>query len=317
METGDSIRTVPALLRQHAGDRGDQIAFSDQRREITYAELERRTARIAGHLAGLGIRPGDRVAIACGNRVEAAESCLAVTRAAAVGVPLDPRASGTDLARVLRGSGARLVITDTGHVGNLGPIPELGMPVVLAGSETRDGCVPYEELVELPAPADPADSLDLDAPAWMMYTSGTTGHSKGVLSSQRAAMWAPAACYIPIFGLSPRDRLLWPLPIFHSYAHSLCILGVLAVGAGAHILGDEDLPRGLERPGITVLAGVPATFLRLVSSARAHDQPASPRPASPRPASPRPAASRFAKDLRACVTAGAPCPPRLRDDVRD
>src|ERR1039457_785808 len=112
MRDDGPVRTVPGLLREHAAIRGNQIAFSDRRREIRYGELERRTARIAGHLAGLGIGPGDRVAIFLGNRVEAAEGCLAITRAGATGVPLDPRSSRTELDRALTDSGARLVITD-------------------------------------------------------------------------------------------------------------------------------------------------------------------------------------------------------------
>ena len=56
----------------------------------------------------------------------------------------------------------------------------------------------------------------------------------GVLSSQRAALWSPDVCYEKIFGLSPADQLLWPLPMFHSFAHSLCVLGVLAGRESAH-----------------------------------------------------------------------------------
>jgi ansamitocin polyketide synthase A len=85
----DLIRPLPDLLAAHAVSRGDQVAFSDSRRAIGFAALERRTARLAGHLAHAGVRPGDRVVIFLANRVEAVECCLAVTRAAAVGVPLD------------------------------------------------------------------------------------------------------------------------------------------------------------------------------------------------------------------------------------
>jgi non-ribosomal peptide synthetase component F len=62
-----------------------KVAFRDQRRAVSYAELEARTRRIAGHLAQLRLQPGDRVAILLGNRVEMVESYLATTRASAVG----------------------------------------------------------------------------------------------------------------------------------------------------------------------------------------------------------------------------------------
>ena len=278
---------VPDLLRRHAAIRGNQIAFSDWRREIRYGELERRTARIAGHLAGLGIAPGDRVAIFLGNRVEAAEGCLAITRAAAIGVPLDPRSSRAELDRALTDSGARLVITDDAGMRLL---DGAGIPVVRAGDE-------YERLAGQDPPRPAADGLGPDDPAWLLYTSGTTGHAMGVLSSQRAALWSPDVCYAKIFGLSPADQLLWPLPMFHSFAHSLCVLGVLAAGARAHILADEDLLAALRHREPTMLAGVPTTYHRLAAAARADTSP------------------EIGSRLRVAVTAGAPCPPALRAEI--
>jgi acyl-CoA synthetase (AMP-forming)/AMP-acid ligase II len=213
---------VPGLLRQHAAIRGNQVAFSDRWREIRYGELERRTARIAGHLAGLGIGHGDRVAIFLGNRVEAAEGCLAITRAAATGVPLDPRSSRAELDRALTDSGARLVITDDAGMRLL---DGAGIPVVRAGDS-------YERLAEQDPPRSAADSLGPDDPAWLLYTSGTTGHAMGVVSSQRAALWSPDVCYMQIFGLSPADQLLWPLPMFHSFAHAATATGCWRLSAG-------------------------------------------------------------------------------------
>ncbi|MBI0312435.1 AMP-binding protein [Streptomyces javensis] len=75
---------------------------------MTHRELERRTARLAGHLAGLGLTRGDRGAVLLGNRVEAVESLLAVTRASGVGVPLDPGSPEEELTRLLDDSGAPL-----------------------------------------------------------------------------------------------------------------------------------------------------------------------------------------------------------------
>ncbi len=299
MSPGERVRPLADLLVYHAVVRGEQIAFSDARREVDYAELERRTARLAGHMAHAGVRPGDRVAIVLGNRVEAVESCLAITRAAAIGVPLNPRSSDAELARAVDDSNARLIFTDDARLAQVHRMllredreDREDIAIVLAGGAEQDGCLPYEDLAERDAPRPAADDLDLDSPAWLLYTSGTTGHAKGVLSSQRAALWSTDACYVPIFGLSSRDRLLWPLPLFHSFAHSLCILGVVAAGASAHVLGDEGLLDALHERRSTFLAGVPTTYHQLVSAARADRRPL--------------------PHLRICVTAGAPSPPRRR-----
>ncbi|MPY63810.1 type I polyketide synthase, partial [Streptomyces spongiae] len=178
-------------------------------------------------------------------------------------------------------------------------------------SDAPDGTVLLRSAAESGAPGEaPRDDLGLDEPAWMLYTSGTTHRPKGVLSTQRSALWSVAACYAPIFGLSPGDRLLWPLPLFHSFGHSLAILGVTAVGASARISGELLPPGGLLRElqaprtalggPYTVLAGVPATYHQLVASAA--DAPK--RSSGP-------------GGLRTCVVAGAPSSPELRRAVED
>ncbi len=306
------IRPLPELLRAHAGKWPLRMAYADDVRSVTYAELERRTGRLAGYLARAGVRRGDRVAVCLGNCVEMVESVLATVRAGAVGVPLNPRSSDAELAHLLEDSGASVLVTDSAHLARLhraGPGPGRTR-VLLTGSgpvpaDAPDGTVLFEDAAEADDCEPPRDDLGLDEPAWMLYTSGTTHRPKGVLSTQRAALWSVAACYAPIFGLSPEDRLLWPLPLFHSFGHSLAILGVTAVGASARITGELLPPGGLLRElrtphealggPYTVLAGVPAVYHQLVASA-AED-------ATPVPG------------LRTCVVAGAPSAPALRRAV--
>ncbi|WP_327749266.1 type I polyketide synthase [Streptomyces europaeiscabiei] len=314
MTRDELIRPLPELLKAHAERSPSRVAYADDERDVTYTELERRTGRLAVYLAGVGVRRGDRVAILLGNRVEMVESVLAGVRAGAVGVPLNPRSSDAELAHFLEDSGASVVVTDRAHLARLNRAGGLHdrTRVLLTGtdpvpSDAPDGTVLFEEAAEEEPAVAPRDDLGLDEPAWMLYTSGTTHRPKGVLSTQRAALWSVAACYTPIFGLSPEDRLLWPLPLFHSFGHSLAILGVAAVGASARITGELLPPGGLLRElrtpraslggSYTVLAGVPAVYHQLVASA-AEDT-------SPVPA------------LRTCVVAGAPSAPALRRAVED
>jgi acyl-CoA synthetase (AMP-forming)/AMP-acid ligase II len=300
------IRPLPELLRTHATAAPSRVAFADDVRRVTYAELERRTSRLAAHLARTGVRRGDRVAICLGNRVEMVESVLAVVRAGAVGVPLNPRSSQAELAHFLDDSGATVVVTDSAHLTRLGSHP---VRVLLTGAgpvpaDAPEGTVLFRDVAESETTEAPRDDLGLDEPAWMLYTSGTTHRPKGVLSTQRAALWSVAACYAPLFGLSAEDRLLWPLPLFHSFGHSLAILGVTAVGASARITGELLPPDGLLRElrathdegPYTVLAGVPAVYHQVLASAG--DGPAPPA-------------------LRVCLVAGAPSAPPLRRAVEE
>ncbi|MCG8915895.1 SDR family NAD(P)-dependent oxidoreductase [Actinokineospora sp. PR83] len=266
----DLIRPLPVALLENATCSPDKVAFADDRRVVTHRDLEARTRRLAGHLAGLGTRRGDRVAICLGNSVSTVESYLAIVRAAAIGVPLNPASPPAELEYLLADSGAAVVITDPAHAeGVLAAAP--GVTLLVTGDAA--GAHSYDELAVV-EPAEPArDDLGLDDVAWMFYTSGTTGRPKGVLSTQRNCLWSVASCYVPIPGLTDRDRVLWPLPLFHSLSHIACVLSVTAVGATARIMDGSsaaDVISALREEGTTFLAGVPTTYHHLVAAARAN-----------------------------------------------
>ncbi|MEK8172430.1 AMP-binding protein [Streptomyces sp. M19] len=82
-----------------------KVAFADDRRSVTYAELETRTRRLAGHLVRLGLGRGDRVALCLGNSVAMVERYLAVVRAGGVGVPVNPQSAPAELEYLLADSG--------------------------------------------------------------------------------------------------------------------------------------------------------------------------------------------------------------------
>jgi len=281
---GDGMLSIPQLLRLHARQRGDRTAFAADRRIVTWGDLERRTARIA---AGLGVERGDRLAFCLDDGVDLVEVLLAAVRAGAVGVPLPPHCTDAELATLLADCEPAVLVTDERHLPQVQRVTAgLGRPrVVLAGQDPPPAA----------GAAGPRDDLGLDEPAFMLYTSGTTGAPKGAVSTQRAALWSAVACYGPLLGLTSDDHLLWPLPMAHSYAHSLCVLGVTVAGASARIVGEPDpatVARLIAEEAPTVLAGVPATYRQLLD------------------AGPPAAAS-----LRLAVTAGAVSDAALRAEV--
>ncbi len=165
MARSELIRPLPDLLRAHATRRGDKVAFADARRAVTYAELERRTAWLAGHLT------------VSYTHLETIESYLTAVRAGGVGVPVHPRTSADELAYLLDDSGAQVVITDATHLDQLRAVAadRAGLTVVVAG--TTSGWPPPNR------PPRPA----------------TTSHStrwRGC-STPRAPPAAPRACCPP------------------------------------------------------------------------------------------------------------------------
>jgi acyl-CoA synthetase (AMP-forming)/AMP-acid ligase II len=292
MIRSEMIQPIALLVERQAEVFRDKPVFTDSERSVTYAALARRTRRLGGHLAGLASR-GDRGLIFMGNRVEVAESYLALTRAALVGVCVNPGAAEPEVAYQLDHSGARLVLTDHDHLPVVRTLlrdrPSISV-VVAGGRPGGADHLAYEQLATT-EPDEPApDDLDLDEPAFVLYTSGTTGRPKGVVLTQRSMLWVVATCWAPILGLGPDDRLLSPLPLFHSYALDLCVLAVVATGASVHLMArftTDGVLQQLRRGGFTMLAGVPTMFQYLLHGTDADET---------------------FPGLRRCVTAGAIMP---------
>lgn len=313
-----SIVPIASLLKQHAETRGQQTAFSGTAgRAVTYAELCMRTARLAGRLVSAGVTRGQRVALVLGSCIEAVEGTFAITRAAAVGVPLDARASQAELTSALSSSRAHVVITDVQRLARVcesvtAQRTDSGTPVivVVVGGGSLDAITKVEGLVvaryedwatqastSAATQQAPLDDLGLEEPAWLHYTTGTTGQPKGVLSSQQAWMWTAVNSYVPSLGMTSADKLFWPLPLFHAFGHSLCIIGTLAVGASTHLVGSEPLlDTLLLHPETTIVAGAPATYREIANNNAHKEDICLLRP-------------------RACISAGAPAPEGLSTQV--
>ncbi|MCX4547587.1 type I polyketide synthase [Streptomyces sp. NBC_01500] len=268
------IRPLHELIAEHAARLGDKTAFRDDRRGVTYAELHQRTGRLAGQLAGLGLERGRCAALLLGNCLEMVESYLAVARSSAIGVPLNPHATDAELEHLLTDSGAVVLVTDPAHLDQVLrvlPRHERLRVVVTGDGPLPDGVARFDTLMATDAPQPPRDDAQLDDTAWMLYTSGTTGTPKGVLSTHRKSMWGVAACYAPVLGLDESDRVLWPLPLSHTVAHNLCVLGVVAVGATARImdgLAVDEIVTALREEQSTFVCGVPTLYQHILESAR-------------------------------------------------
>ena len=280
----DLIRPLTDLLREHAANSGDRIAFADPVRSVTWADLDRRTARVAGHLTDLGLRPADRVLLYLDNRVEAVESHLAVLRAGAISAPIHIGLDDDELATLIADSKATTVFTDTAHAVQVHRLchqfPNLSVVLVDHEDELLDDELPlfplFSELAEIEPGMQADGDLDLDDLSFLTYTAGVTGAPRAVLFSQRNVMWAIAACYAPILGLGPDDRVCCPLPLAHGLAQQVGVIGVVATGAMGWLAPTtaEDLSdlmanktrllTDLAEQRITFVAGLPSTYQDLL-----------------------------------------------------
>ncbi|MFC4855494.1 class I adenylate-forming enzyme family protein [Actinophytocola glycyrrhizae] len=283
----DLIRPLTELLREHATRSGDKTAFADPGRSVTWADLDRRTARVAGHLADMGVRQSDRALLLVDNCVEAVESHLAVLRAGAISAPIHIGLEDGELAALLADSRATTVFTDSAHAVQVHRMrhdfPNLTIVLVDREGEELDDELPlyplFSELAEI-EPESPAEGdLDLDDLSFLTYTAGVTGAPRAVLFSQRNVMWAIAACYAPILGLGPDDRVACPLPLAHGITQQVAVIGVVATGATGWLAptAAEDLSdlmanktallADLAAQRITFVAGIPSTYQDLLWAA--------------------------------------------------
>lgn len=198
----------------------------DGARRLNHRELAERSWSVAGGLSRLGVRPGDTVAILCGNGVFSAEAILGAIATGAVAVPLNWRWSAAELEHGLNDSEARVVLADTEFADRVAAIIDAGK----APSVTNlvvEGPI-FESFLGAPSP--PGIEVSKNAPAVILYTGGTTGASKGVVLSHTNVM-ANAIDEIVDTDMEPDDITLLIAPMYHSASLLCWFLPHLVMGA--------------------------------------------------------------------------------------
>lgn len=269
----DLIAPIATLIDRHAKRRPEQVAYWDETRSVTYAQLAERTASIAVNLTRAGLKQGDRLAIYLPNGVDWIETCFAALRAGAVVVPISFDAAEGEISYRLTDADCNLVVTAAARKDVVAKIcrdASISPSVIFAGAASGDACTTLADLA-VSCGAMPLDPDDIDLSSFIIYTSGTTGRAKGVLLSVRGMLWITAACWAPIGELTSEDVVLSPLPLFHSYGLNLSVLGVLAVGASEHIMerfSPQQALDLLQTGKYSVMPGVPTMFHYLLLRAR-------------------------------------------------
>jgi long-chain acyl-CoA synthetase len=173
-----------------------------------YAALAERTAKLAGALRGIGLQPGDRVAIAAKNCPEYLETLYAIWHAGLVAVPANAKLHGAELGYILEHSGARLCFASAGVDADIAPhAPESLERLIVFGSPE------YAKLLQSDA-VNVADCAP-DNLAWLFYTSGTTGRPKGAMLSHRNLVAMSEAYAAEVDPIKPGDAILHAAPMSH------------------------------------------------------------------------------------------------------
>jgi acyl-CoA synthetase (AMP-forming)/AMP-acid ligase II len=256
---------VGDVVRRHAEHIPEVVALRHGERELTYAELDERSNRLAQALLAAGVGGGARVAYLGRTAPEVIELLFASSKIGAVIVPLNWRLSARELAQVLADARAPVLIADAGY-GSMAErlVAEAGHPIRLV-VVAHDHAAAYEPWLAAHEPADPGGRGEPGDVIVQMYTSGTTGVPKGVLTTHRNL--AAAAHTSPWWGFDERSVSLTPLPMFHIGGIGWAYCG-LWHGATTVLVSDfqpEQVLDMLERQAVTNAIVVP-TMLQMLAA---------------------------------------------------
>lgn len=244
-------RHLGRILQLQAEQNGDtEFLITDQQR-ISYREAEELTNRLAAGFQALGIGSGDRAALFMGNTPELVLSCLALNKLGAAWVPACTDYKGEWLLDTLRRSRAKVLITDAEYGGRVGDIREqLGNPqfVLLDGPlESLPGAISYHSLLEHgQIQADYSKQSYADTCA-VLWTSGTTGRSKGVMQAHNNWIRATLLGTRLMYHNRPGDIVYCAMPLYNSGAWLTCVIRALIAGIGCVIEKNFSASRFMQR----------------------------------------------------------------------
>ena len=236
---------------------------------LSYAELDQETARLAGWLRGLDLKPsqpgvpGDRVSAQVPKSVNALLLYLACLRGGFVFHPMNPAYQREELRYFLENTEPKLVVCAPERCEQFAELIATDTQLHTLGG-TGSG-----SLTEAAADAEPhsgISSTEADNLAALLYSSGTTGRPKGVMLTNRN-LRSNAAVLVQAWGFSAEDVLVHALPIFHTHGLFVAVGCTLGSGATMHWLPKFDPEDVLERlPRSTTFMGVPTYYTRLLQS---------------------------------------------------
>ncbi len=306
--------TIPALLFAAADKHAARTAIEQDGIGMSYAELEHWSLLAARALISLGVRPGDRVGIWAPNLPEWVVAALGVHCAGAVLVPINTRMKGAEAADILDRSGARILFCIGDFLGAYYPDmlrdqrPASLEHIIVVGARHRDASGADMDWLDFLARASGVEeaaarqtALQVAAGdlADLLFTSGTTGRPKGVMSTHGAAVRAFTE-YAKVIGIVPGDRYLIVNPFFHSFGYKAGWLTCLIAGATIlpqAVFDADDILGRIERDRISVMPGPPTLYLTMLAHPRL--------------------AQADLSSLRVAVTGAATIPPVLIERMRN
>ncbi len=285
-----SLRWLAEAIRAH----GERVFVVHEEERVTYEAHGRAVAALAAALVDMGVRKGDRVALAMRNLPEWPVAFFAVASIGAILVPLNAWWTGAELEYGLRDSGSKLLIVDGERyervLTHLADLPALERVIVSRATGPLGEATSLDQLIgtprdwaALPDAALPRAEVLPDDDATIFYTSGTTGNPKGALGTHRnlttnilSSGYNAARMYLRRGETPPEPSpkvLLTVIPLFHVTACSATLMGCVATGSTMILMRRWDTLRAMEiieRERVTMTGGVPTIAWQLLEHPDRH-----------------------------------------------
>ncbi|MGB3486032.1 MAG: 3-((3aS,4S,7aS)-7a-methyl-1,5-dioxo-octahydro-1H-inden-4-yl)propanoate--CoA ligase FadD3 [Mycobacterium sp.] len=271
-------QTTPAVLDRIARELPEHHALVTAEKTLTFAELRAEVRRAAAAMIELGVNPGDRVAIWSPNTWHWVVACLATHYAGAVVVPLNTRYTASEAADILARTEAPLLIGMGEFLGSdrIADLDRAALPalqhIVRVPLDRQDDT--WDEFMARGTDLEAADAraaaVGPDDISDILFTSGTTGRSKGVLCAHRQSLSAPAA-WAACGEVTSADRYLCINPFFHNFGYKAGILACLQTGATLIPMltfDPEQAMKAVAEHRATVLPGPPTIYQTLLDHPR-------------------------------------------------
>lgn len=273
-------RSIPHVVLVGAERTGEKIAVVDGERRVSYQQLADLMRRSAGAFHRAGLSAGERVAIWAPNSLEFIVATLAVQSLGGCIVPLNTRFKGAEVEYIINRSQARFLVVVDRFLGSSYPeviekldLPHLQRTIKLPSTESD--CADWASFLTSATPesiiqADAVrDGLTGSEVSDVMFTSGTTGSPKGVMTNHAQNIQVYAT-WVRMNTLTADDRYLMVYPYFHCSGYKAGWLSCFIAGATAYPLAHLDVPALAElvrRERITFMPGPPTLFQTLLSAA--------------------------------------------------
>ena len=262
----DYNAAVDFVDRHVAEGRGDKVAFIDDDRSLTYAQLAQRTARAGNALRALGVQQEQRVAMCMLDTVDFPCVFFGAIKVGAVPVPLNTLLTTSDYAFMLRDSRARVAVVSDALLDKLAPAAKASpfLEHVVPTSRLRD-------LLDIASSDLQAAPTCCDDVAFWLYSSGSTGTPKGAVHLQSHLAQTAALYGRGVLGVREDDVVFSAAKLFFAYGLGNAMTFPLHAGATAVLLSERPTPaavmRTMKAHQPTIFGGVPTLFASILADA--------------------------------------------------